>query len=484
MRKVEGLLEPELAEDTQTVPIEGFLRDTFRELNASGLRYAVPRNWQALPFDAGKDLDILLPADDLTIAAGLIRAVAARAGLGALVRRDDGQGLGIDVVHLHGDAATLAVCFDLRAYLSFSVFRTTTRGTNYKVFAEQLQSRPVVTNDCEIQVLTPIDEFICLFFQYQSKRLQNIAHKVREYSEKLEQLLGDSHVAAWLRDMNTGMTVDDIRARAFAPNDWQPFGLMLLHKRWGRLTPLRLVAAQFRASLIRLRFLRPHLAPMIYFSGPDGAGKTTLTDGVKDRLRSCESKFMYVYSLKLVLRGITKRLAFIKRIGRGSAARREYLAEEGVPDLLFLTEDTRDRDTGSAFWRLRKRLALLVGIADIWLGWLIALPMRLRGQYVLVETSPYDLFIKYHMPEFPYIETILGPLIPRPSVGFLLRADPAKIVARKAELTIEEIEDYYTRFDRVLDRCRARRSYRILGTDSGPQATAANAFRVVTSLSA
>jgi hypothetical protein len=468
----------------QSATNDNFLRETFRELNASGLSYAVPRNWRDLPQHVGKDLDILMPAADLWPAVRLIRSVASRMGFASVVHREDGQGLGVDIIPLLGDALSTMVSFDLRIYLSFRAYRSQARGMTYKVFAEQLQRRMVMANGCDIQTLVPVDEFICLFFQYQAKRVLGVEHKVREYAGQLARMLEDPEVVSWLNDASGVTGTEEIRSRAFAPDGWQDFGAGLLGHRWGPMTAQRLLSSQLRASFVRMRLLWPRLAPMVYFSGPDGSGKTTLTEGVKDRLRGCGLQFVYVYSLKLVLRGITKRLAFLKRIGRGKSARQEYLESEGVPDILFLTEDTRDRDTGSAFWRFRKRMALLVGLVDVWLGWWIVLPVRLRGRFVLVETSPYDLFIKYHMPEFPGIESILGPLLPRPTIGFLLQADPHKIVERKAELTVEEIQDYYTRFDRVLERCRAHDSYQILRTDTGPQATAAHAFRMVAALAA
>jgi hypothetical protein len=479
------LSESRPAEEFESVKVSSFICDAFKALNASEIRYAVPRNWSGLPHKVGKDLDILVPEAELWQAVRIIRSEAARMGFASVVLREDGQGLGIDIIQLDGSASSIAVSFDLRTFLSFRATQGQARGLSFKVFAERLQRRMENANGCDIRILSPLDEFICLFFQYQAKRNLRIEHKIQEYAERLGQLIELPEVASWLVEPDKGaVRLDEIRSRVFSADDWTAFGATLLRRRWGSHSTLRLLTNQLRAAFIRIRFLWPQVAPLIYFSGPDGAGKTTLTEGVKERLRGCGMQFMYVYSLKLVLRGITKRLAFIKRIGRGKSARQKYLEADGVPDILFLTEDTRDRDTGSSFWRFRKRTALLVGLVDIWLGWWIALPTRLRGRFVLVETSPYDLFIKYHMPEFANIERIFGPLLPRPTIGFLLQADPQKIVERKAELTVEEIQDYYTRFDRVLQRCHAQSCYQILRTDTGPNATASMAFCMATALAA
>ena len=116
-----------------------------------------------------------------------------------------------------------------------------------------------------------------------------------------------------------------------------------------------------------------------------------------------------------------------------------------------------------------------MGIVDIWLGWLWVMPLRLRGRVVLIETSPYDIFVKYHMPEFPTLERWLAPLLPRPSVGLLAEADPQAIFARRAELTLGEITGYYERFNRILERSRTPGSYLRVRTDGDVGATVAQA---------
>ena len=89
-------------------------------------------------------------------------------------------------------------------------------------------------------------------------------------------------------------------------------------------------------------------------------------------------------------------------------------------------------------------------LIDAQLGFLLTLIPRLLGYCILVETSPTDMFLKYHMPCFPFLERHLSSLLPRPSIGYILRADPLTILARKAELTAKEIQTYYDRFDEII----------------------------------
>ena len=124
-----------------------------------------------------------------------------------------------------------------------------------------------------------------------------------------------------------------------------------------------------------------------------------------------------------------------------------------------------DRDTGRWTWRVGKRLSLLISWVDVWLGWVLVTSYRIRGFTILVETSPYDLFAKYHMPHFPFLEKILAPLMPKPTQGFLLAATPQSIVIRKRELTEEEIKKYYDQMDRVLKTAKC--NYKSIWTEKG-----------------
>ena len=205
---------------------EQCIREVFRHLNAAGIRYVVPRNWDGLPHGVGKDLDVLLPARELWPAVRLIRATAARLGFTSISLRADGQGLAVNVIPLRipagMDVAPGGIGFDLRTYVSFDLDKARVRGLAYKVFADHLHHRLVELNGCEIQVLAPIDEFICLYSQYQRKRALKITHKVTEYAARLELLLGNPEVATWVGRAAGCHDFKALRSQVFDLDCWQP----------------------------------------------------------------------------------------------------------------------------------------------------------------------------------------------------------------------------------------------------------------------
>jgi hypothetical protein len=218
-----------------------------------------------------------------------------------------------------------------------------------------------------------------------------------------------------------------------------PWLWCMAQRQYGRSTPWRMLRTHSRALVVVLRQLRLHSAPLIFFTGPDGCGKSTVLASVKQMLAGGvigePVRHRHYYSLKNVLFHITRQFWWLKSAkvpGQSGKTQSQRIDNMTV----------RDRDTGRGAWRLRKLLALLVGLVDIRISYLAAWWCRWRGIVVLVETSPYDVFIKYHMPEFRWVERVFAPFLPRPNLCLVLRADPHSIVSRKAELTVAEIGDF------------------------------------------
>jgi hypothetical protein len=186
--------------------------------------------------------------------------------------------------------------------------------------------------------------------------------------------------------------------------------------------------------------------PLIYLCGPDGSGKSTAADMISEFLSEAGLNHRRLYSLNQVVRYgiITTGWIFnkIRHTERGRLSLREYKHS--------LSWHRRRPGMHPHIWRMRKRGFLAGAVVDMWFGWIRVQWLRRRGYVVLIETSPYDFFVKYHMPHFRILERILATLIPSPDITFVLTASADSIVSRKPELTVSEIQTYYARLGLLL----------------------------------
>jgi len=457
------------------VDLGHLLPTMLRQFEDGGLRYVVMRNYEGYPrWGYKRDIGLLIDDRDVKRLVALFRRTCAELGYAFLrgrSRRNNIILLAVCTVMDDVDGERLeSVAVDARTYESFSLTRWhhRLRPLSYKVFLDDTCRHRVVQDGCGFYVYEPLDELIMLFKQWRRKRIARYRVRIIDRLEEQPQLW------QWFCD-TVGVAPTEPQQMLAAEYDelvhdswlWR-----MVQRRYGRSTLWRIIRTHWRALIVRLRQLRPYVAPLIYFSGPDGCGKSTVLRSIKETLAGDgldrSVRFRHFYSLKNVLIHITRRFWWLKsrpQADGSGESRSRRIDNMGV----------RDRDTGRRCWRLRKRLALLVGLIDIRLSYVAAWWCRWRGMVVLVETSPYDVFVKYHMPEFPWVERLFAPLLPRPSLCLVLRASAQGIMARKAELTAEEILEFYDRVDRVIQRACVQDRVVSVPTDVSPDRTCARA---------
>lgn len=187
------------------------------------------------------------------------------------------------------------------------------------------------------------------------------------------------------------------------------------------------------------------MGQLIYFSGPDGAGKTTSFLHV---LKTIEQKNKTAFKLRTLQ---VRRLQMMARAQskQDSVSERSSVGTLGSVGRLGYSSLPRDRGNGLLF-TLRRYVGLLVAIVDIASYGRKFIRAKLNDyDVVLVEECPFDVFAKRHRPFFPITAKLIKWLIPPPDLLVFCVADPKEIVLRKPELTEAEIDHYYSVMNQI-----------------------------------
>jgi hypothetical protein len=179
---------------------------------------------------------------------------------------------------------------------------------------------------------------------------------------------------------------------------------------------------------------------IIYFSGPDGSGKTTTFLNVRDQLQKDGHS---VFSLRTLQVGRLKMMMHNKKnkdfSGDNSLGN---IGRRGYSDL------KRDRNDGTLKYKIRRYIGLLVALVDIIIfGRIYITSLSKEYDYLLVEESPFDSFVKRHRPFYKKTSYLFSRLLPKANLIIFCKAEPDIIHKRKPELTVDEIIDYYIKMN-------------------------------------
>ncbi len=447
--------------------IKELVTTVFNQLNNAELRYVVLRNYENFPYDVGNDLDILVSTQDLNEMDGLIKNAFSSLGYLSKSIPMKKNGVLYKGVKIHSDGSTTSLSIHVQFWISLELnkLQQTIPGISYKVFIDQLNERELITQDgCEFYVASPVDRFILLLRQW-------IFKKKPAYKKQLSDLLKNEKVNDFCKKCDSMVTAELLYE---SDSNSNKFLRIFALERWGNLSAVKNYSRVLESLLVRKR---KKLAPIIYVTGPDGAGKTSVSSALTESFKVLDMNFKHVYSIK---RNMIRHGIFIIRRKIHGTDDNKFSDDPSARKFRFImTEDITDRDDGTALWNIRKLVTLMISISDVFINFIPVTYFRMRYGVVIVETSPYDIFIKYHMPKFEILEKVFAPAFPKASFGLLLKADAEIIAERKKELYPEEIDSYYSRIDDVLTKAKSLDSFHEVRTDIGFDETKECVYQIV-----
>jgi thymidylate kinase len=392
-----------------------FLAALFTALDAAGLRWVVVRNHQDLPDRAGHDIDVIVHPADASRVDLLIREIVRRQDF-ALLRAYAG------IEHETFDVAA----GDLSGRLLLHVdFQTAVRYRGrLLVDADDLlaHTRGVATRGgVRLRVPEPAMESYALLLH---AALHKGALKAK-YANRLAALRDDD--PGGLERLASERLGPAAGARLAAVRD--EADLLALRPELRRALLCHYPANSIRQAWFRVhsgaRQMQLRLWPrgvFVAFLGPDGCGKSSLTDLLMERLGGHED----VLKIHRVYMGSGQPILPTRKLTR-------RLHGKTGPKVASMPMTVRDVSPR----RLRGPLHVLAD--EILRYWVHVRPRMGPHGVVLADRYAYDVLrVNNRTVQKRWFRRLAMAVIPRPQLTFFLEGDPATITARKHELTVAE----------------------------------------------
>jgi len=156
--------------------------------------------------------------------------------------------------------------------------------------------------------------------------------------------------------------------------------------------------------------------------GPDGVGKTTICEGLKERAKNFFFKKVYQYHSHF---GFFPELGKMYSLIRG----RKILEQEKAA--------IQEKPIGF----LRAILHLFYYGLECFLSWPLVFWLKIGGNLIVFDRYFYDFIATKTHRKIPFwMFSVIARIIPRPDIIFTVEARPETIYGRKKELSLREIE--------------------------------------------
>ncbi|TMA39098.1 MAG: hypothetical protein E6J79_04485 [Deltaproteobacteria bacterium] len=390
-----------------------FLEALLAAYHDETVRYAVLRNYERWPEHFGKDVDLVVAANDMALAERIIQRVADTFGLYVTVRRKRSSHVTYYLV-APIESQEAGIILDLRpdvvhhglVYLPGPVVLGSRRrhADGYYIPSPAIESLAILLH-------TVIDTGE-IRASYRARLAELGVSDPVELLAAATFAVGGRLAAELVRCLEAGEPERALPLRG---------RLVRACARRRPQTLVRWLGARAGAVADRVRgWVRPS-GHIVILVGPDGSGKTTSAELLCQRFAETRIPVSAVYL------GAQAPLLPTRRL---SQQIRKRLST--APKVKVVKDVTR-----------RQRLRGLVHImADKWLRYIVYVRPRLaRGEVVVLDRYFYDLRTFPHpLIKRPWVEALVMRLIPEPALAFCLVADPALITARKNELTVAETE--------------------------------------------
>jgi len=420
-----------------------FISSYLLELNARSIKYCVLRKHEKIfDFDSG-DIDCLIDVKHINFARNIFIKIAKKLNFKVISADIYNKNLLLKAA-LNNEKMQInnkrIVYFHFMVYASLYLTDNQRKitGLSTRVWIDQIDLEEVVVNDAKLMVPDDKWKLVLMYSRLEFRNYQSYKEGCANLYQRLLAYDRDNI----LHDIQTGGANASF-------SGFNVFDRDVLQKLY-MFASVKSRGSNFmniiRLMLVNMKEMIKPKGLIIVFSGPDGAGKTTTNQGLSDLL--CQQ-----YDLKI--NNVKHLYPLNKKMGKAAVK-----AQAKIRGIDPSNDDGMERDRGNGlFWKYRRLIGLLLIIFQYPFGYMGARIKTLKGVTTIVDTSVLDAFIKGHRPQFKVVEKLFIRLLPKADIWFVLKAHPDVIVARKPELTNEEITEYYKRIGELSELSRSEPVY-------------------------
>ena len=401
--------------------IETFLTPFFKALDNANVEWAVAHGWEGLPTYARHDVDLIIPKRQLKRSVVILKRVAQETGW---------------INYCHFKASNLHSYWILLPGEEISYFQI-------DIFTESsLRGIPFFSTKGSLKKRWRNDAGIwCMPYSYSgasvlikelvaNSRLEREARH-RQVSDGIEKDK-ENFISLLLEAFNGDKELVDETVVVIEGKDWDALARLSsrIRKRVMRVRPSNLWGiGVYVFDNIRLRVF-PFLRPFVALVGPDGCGKTTIADAITEYfdhrplcgLMRIHSNFPNAIRLrdiyKLVMRLFGKKVDFAKDPEPG----------------------TRGMGMRPPLGRARSMLYVLYYGISLAFGWMSLFRWRTFSGLLIADRYYYDYYyMRGHMNCPKWWKDMVGLIVPKPDLVFVLERDAEDIYRQKPELEVDEI---------------------------------------------
>ncbi len=390
-----------------------FLIPLFAALEQDGIRYAVMRNAESLPFDLGDgDIDLLIHPDDFKQGVAMIKRVALACGGGVVAET---HSLMFCQVELAGckEGVWWGVCLDIFAEVRYRGFA---KLVDDSIFLQCVQTpNKIWTFPDDVGSLLGFLKELLYNGKY-TERYASLARRAVETGRHASFPCLQKEILSLLNRILQQGAVSTSEASRIRRG---------INRQACAQNPLRYLVDRALFVGARLRRVFKPAGRMVAVLGTDGAGKSTLLDAALPLLLKVAHGSVIVHHLKPDLLPPLARLK-----GRTDRPRGPVKDPHGSKPSGFL---------GSC---MRVSYLMVDYVAGYWIK-VFPLLIKVPPTIYVFDRYAYDMLLdgkrlRIALPEWMIKSALL--FVPRPDRIICLGGDPDILVERKKELSLEEVK--------------------------------------------